>query len=67
MSIPKTITLEELDKIEANLRQVDKLIPGGYGIVTALELAVELRKHLSIPVPATSVNQNQSVGAGALA
>lgn len=43
------MTHDELDKIEANLRKVDKVTPNSYGIVTALELAAELRKLLPTP------------------
>jgi len=53
------MTREELDTIEENLRKVDKVTPGSYGIVTALELAAELRKLLSPAVPAGS-GRNQS-------
>ena len=45
------MTHKELDKIEANLRAVDKVTPNSYGIVTALELVAELRKDLPTPNP----------------
>ena len=40
------MTHKELDNIEENLKKVERLTPGSYGIVTALELAAELRKLL---------------------
>jgi hypothetical protein len=49
------MTHKELDAIEENLRKVEKVTPGSYGIVTALQLAAELRKLL----PATSVSEAQ--------
>ncbi len=58
------MTHKELDTIEENLRKVERLTPGSYGIVTALELAAELRKLLSPAVPADA-DQSQLVGAGA--
>lgn len=42
------MTHEELDQIETNLRKVESVFfnKGDYGLMTALELAAELRKHL---------------------
>ena len=59
------MTHEELDTIEENLRKVDNFAPGGYGIVTALELVAELRKLL--PPAAADLAQSQSVALGAQA
>jgi hypothetical protein len=42
------VTHEKLKEIEANLRRVEKLWPGDYGLVTALELVEELRKLLPV-------------------
>jgi hypothetical protein len=43
------MTHRELDEIEAKLRKVERLLPGDYGLVTALELARELRRLLPKP------------------
>jgi hypothetical protein len=58
------MTHEELDQIETNLRKVERLLPGDYGLVTALELAAELRKLLPKPLESESLlndsHQSQS-------
>lgn len=59
------MTHTELDAIEEKLRKVEKVTPGSYGIVTALELAAELRKLLPPALEAREdVARSQSVCAG---
>ena len=58
------MTHKELDAIEEKLRKVEKLLPGDYGLVTALELAAELRKLLpkspELERPLSESRQSQS-------
>ena len=58
------MTHAELDKIVESLKRVDKVTPQSYGVVTALELAAELRKLLPNPTVLEGqedVVQSQSV------
>jgi hypothetical protein len=64
------MTIHELNTIEARLRRVDRVLPGGYGVRIALDLAAELRQLIvKSQIEAERVNaaQSQSDGEAVLA
>ena len=56
-----SMTLQELDQIEDDLRKIDATFPNDYATAKAFELAAELRPFLN--QPHASGNESQSEAA----